>query len=110
MMRCATLATFIGTTFGCLGASAQSLGIGGETCAYWQSSPERIAEGSVWILGYWSGFDAMEQTATSVGQDLGEQGRIAAVKRMCGTTPSRLLSEAAADTYWETQKRNVPKP
>jgi hypothetical protein len=89
---------------------SQTLGIGRETCAYWQSSSNRQTEGAIWILGYWSGFDTMEQTIRSVGEDLGEQGRIAAVKKTCDAKPSISLSEATADTYWETLKRDAKRP
>jgi hypothetical protein len=91
-------------------AAGIALGIGGKSCAYWQSSPSRQAEGAIWILGYWSGFDDMEQNIQSVGQDIGEQGRIEEVKKTCDALPNISLSEATARTYWELWKRPAKRP
>src|SRR4051794_13678387 len=91
-------------------APGQGLGIGRESCAHWQSSPARQAEGAAWILGYWNGFDVMEQVAQSVGHDVGEHGRIAAVKKTCDANAAMSLSEATSRTYWELWKRQAPRP
>jgi hypothetical protein len=91
-------------------AHGTTQGIGEKSCAHWQSSPARQAEGAAWVLGYWTGFDDMEQLAESSGKDLGEQGIIAAVKKTCESAPSMSLREATSRTYWEVRKRDAKRP
>jgi hypothetical protein len=50
--------------------SVDMMGIGGMSCAHWQSTQAHRSEGTVWIYGFWTGLNyvasASEQTETKV--------------------------------------------
>src|ERR1700689_5906144 len=50
--------------------SVDMIGIGGLSCAHWQSTQAHRLEGTIWIYGFWTGLNyvasASEQTATKV--------------------------------------------
>jgi hypothetical protein len=50
--------------------SVDVMGIGGMSCAHWQSTQAHRLEGTIWIYGFWTGLNyvasASEQTETKV--------------------------------------------
>ena len=55
---------------GCQGVSIDMMGIGGMSCAHWQSTQALRLEGTIWIYGFWTGLNyvaaASGQTETKV--------------------------------------------
>jgi hypothetical protein len=91
-------------------AGALTLGIGMQSCAYWQSSPGRQAEGTVWIYGFWTAANHANEQNHKVGRYTDTAGKIAEVKKTCDARPSMLLVDAVAETYSEMATRDAKKP
>ncbi len=77
------------------------LGIGAQSCAYWQSSAARKSEGAVWIFGFWSALNLANDRNHYVGKNTDTYGKVAEVAKTCAARPSMTLQEAAAKTYGE---------
>ena len=69
-------------------------GIGNQTCAYWQSSPDHQAEGVAWIYGFWSGLNYATNQDHMIGQNIDALGKIDAgeesLRCRAGNAPGRL--------------------
>jgi hypothetical protein len=80
-------------------------GIGSMSCAHWRATKEHLAEGIVWIYGFWTGLNyvaaASEQPQS--GTDTAEI--VAEVKKRCAEAPSQTLASAVWNTYLEFGKR-----
>ena len=94
----------------CAEEGALTVGIGRESCAYWQSSPSRRSEGAVWIYGFWTAYNHANEQNRMVGRHTDALGKVAEVKKTCDARPSMLLVDATAHTYWEMAKRDAAKP
>jgi hypothetical protein len=85
--------------------SVGMMGIGSMSCAHWRATKEHLAEGTVWIYGFWTGLNyvaaASEQPQS--GTDTAEI--VAEVKKRCAETPSQALASAVWNTYLEFNKR-----
>src|ERR1700689_1029831 len=81
--------------------SVGMMGIGSMSCAHWRATKEHLAEGTVWISGFWTGLNyvaaASEQTQS--GTDTAEI--VAEVKKRCAEAPSQALASAVWNTYLE---------
>jgi hypothetical protein len=85
--------------------SVDMMGIGGLSCAHWQSTQAHRLEGTIWIYGFWTGLNyvasASEQTATKV-----DTAAVALeVKKTCAQHPSQALASAVWTTYLELDRR-----
>jgi hypothetical protein len=80
------------------------LGIGAQSCAYWQSTPARQAEGKVWVYGFWSAANVYNNHNHTVGRKTDAYGDVAQVKKTCENEPSMSLADAATQTYFEMDK------
>jgi hypothetical protein len=80
-------------------------GIGSMSCAHWRSTKERLAEGIVWIYGFWTGlnYTAAASDQAQSGTDTAEI--VAEVKKTCAQLPSQVLASAVWTTYLEFNKR-----
>ncbi len=74
-------------------------GIGASTCAHWRSSAATRAEGTVWILGFWSGLNYVAASSEQTQANATEKELIAEVARVCMTDPSQVLASAAWAAY-----------
>src|SRR3982074_3462748 len=85
--------------------SIDMMGIGGMSCAHWQSAQAHRSEGTVWIYGFWTGLNyvasASEQTETKVDTAV----IVAEVKKTCAQRPSQVLATAVWTTYLDLNKR-----
>jgi len=102
----ATAAIFVGFWV-CTAHAADSalvLGIGRQSCAYWQSTPARQSEGAIWIYGFWSGANWGNDRNHKVGEHTDSYGDVAEVKRTCDIQPSMTLFDAATKTYHDMDK------
>jgi len=94
------------------GSSAQEvkiainmMGIGGMSCAHWQSTHALRLEGTIWVYGFWTGLNyvaaASGQTETKV--DTGAV--VVEVKKTCAQRPSQVLASAVWTAYLDLNKR-----
>ena len=85
--------------------SVDMMGIGGMSCAHWQSTQALRLEGTIWIYGFWTGLNyvaaASGQTETKV--DTAEV--MVEVKKTCAQRPSQVLASAVWAAYLELNKR-----
>ncbi len=84
--------------------SVLGFGIGvRQSCASWQSTPAQKAQGDAWILGMWTGLNAMrssiEKRAAVVGHSTDGLGVIAEVKLECDKEPSSDLMDKVNTVY-----------
>jgi hypothetical protein len=85
--------------------SVQMTGIGSTTCAYWQSSKARRAEGTVWIYGFWTGLNYVAAASEQAQSNASETAMVAAVEKACARRPSEVLASAAWAAYLEAGKK-----
>lgn len=81
-----------------------TVGIGRVSCATWLKTPASEAEGSAWILGFWTGFNysaALTAENSSVGAGTDGLGIIGAMKKRCAENPAGSLTTEAARLYIE---------
>jgi hypothetical protein len=85
--------------------SVDMMGIGGMSCAHWQSTQAHRSEGTVWIYGFWTGLNyvasASEQTETKVDT----AAVVVEVNEICAQRPSQVLASAVWTAYLELNKR-----
>ena len=85
--------------------SVDMMGIGGMSCAHWQSTQALRLEGKIWIYGFWTGLNyvaaASGQTETKV--DTAEV--MVEVKKTCAQRPSQVLASAVWAAYLDLNKR-----
>lgn len=86
--------------------AVQIRGIGRSSCASWLSTPAKEAEGTVWVLGFWTGANAFSEGSGSVGSTTDAEGILALVKRRCAADPSALLMSAVTQAYIGMQTSN----
>ena len=82
------------------GRSVQMFGIGLKACSYWRATQTNIAEGQVWIYGFWSALN-LAIDGHRVGEGIDGLDIVAAVKKVCDARPSTMLYQAAAATFEE---------
>jgi len=66
-------------------------GIGSVSCATWLSNTANEQEGTVWLMGFWTGM-SYGSGDISVGSLTDTLGIIASVKASCALDPAELLS------------------
>jgi hypothetical protein len=74
-------------------------GIGALTCAHWRSTAATRAEGTIWILGFWSGLNYVAAASGQVQPTTSEKQVIAEVARICATDPSQVLASVTWSVY-----------
>ena len=79
-----------------------TMGIGAGECSTWLRSPRTEEVGIAWILGAWSGMN-MANTSTNrqVGNTLGPQAIVAAIKLRCQRSPQSAVSDVLHAFYAE---------
>jgi hypothetical protein len=81
------------------GVPTYIIGIGLESCSYWQSSPATSDEGRAWIYGNWTGLNIHNTLNRMVGSRTDGDGIVAEVKKVCEGQPSMSLGEAVLKVY-----------
>jgi len=84
--------------------TVQLTGIGALTCAHWRSTPATRAEGTVWILGFWSGLNYVAAASDQSQPKSTEKQVIAEVTRICATDPSQVLASVTWAVYVDFSK------
>jgi len=80
-------------------------GIGGMSCAHWRSTREHLAEGTVWIYGFWTGLNYAAAASEQAQSGTNTAAIVAEVKKTCAELPSQALASAVWTTYLEFNKR-----
>ena len=84
--------------------TVQLTGIGALPCAHWRSTPATRAEGTVWILGFWSGLNYVAAASDQSQPKSTEKQVIAEVARICATDPSQILASVTWAVYVDFSK------
>jgi len=79
--------------------AVQLNGIGTLTCSHWRSTAATRAEGTVWILGFWSGLNYVAAASEQSQPNVSEKQVIAEVVKFCTSDPSQVLASAAWGAY-----------
>jgi len=84
--------------------SVDMMGIGGMSCAHWQSTQALRLEGKIWIYGFWTG---LNYVAAASGQEtkVDTAEVMVEVKKTCAHRPSQVLASAVWAAYLELNKR-----
>jgi len=80
-------------------------GIGSLSCAHWRSTQEHLAEGIVWIYGFWTGLNYVAAASDQAQSGTDTAEILAEVKKTCAHVPSQTLATAVWSTYLEFNKR-----
>jgi hypothetical protein len=90
-----TILTGLGTAGAKEPAEVMTAGFGAQSsCASWSSDD---SQGSIWLLGYWSGRNVEGQKA--VGSTTDADGILEEVRAICKAEPSRPMIDAVAKVY-----------
>jgi hypothetical protein len=85
--------------------SVDMTGIGGMSCAHWQSTQAHRSEGTVWIYGFWTGLNYVAAASEQAQSKVDTAAIVAAVKKTCAQQPSQVLAGAAWTTYLDFNKK-----
>jgi hypothetical protein len=80
-------------------------GIGALSCVHWRSTNEHLAEGTVWIYGFWTGLNYVAAASDQAQSGTDATQIVAEVKKTCALVPSQTLANAVWTTYLEANKR-----
>jgi hypothetical protein len=85
--------------------AVQLNGVGALTCAHWRSTAASRAEGTVWILGFWSGLNYVAAASDQAQATSNEKDIIAEVLRVCASDPPQALASAAWGAYLNLSRK-----
>jgi hypothetical protein len=74
-------------------------GIGSMSCAHWQSSRSKYAEGVVWLYGFWTGLNYAAAVQQLTQSELDSSSIAKEVAKTCALSPSTTLAQAAWQTF-----------
>src|SRR5216684_7058353 len=79
--------------------SVDMIGIGGMSCAHWQSTQEHQLEGTVWIYGFWTGLNYVAAASDQTQAKIDVAAIAAEVEKTCARQTSQTLASAVWTTY-----------
>jgi hypothetical protein len=85
--------------------SVQMTGIGGMSCAHWQSTQARRSEGTAWIYGFWTGLNYVAAASDQTQSKIDTTAIVTEVVKTCAQRPSQALASAVWNTYLALDKR-----
>jgi hypothetical protein len=74
-------------------------GIGSLSCAYWRSTKATRTEGTIWILGFWTGLNYVAAASEQAQPNAEETEMMTEVERACTQHPSQVLASAVWSAY-----------
>ena len=80
-------------------ARVRMSGIGRMSCAHWQSSKDRYAEGVVWLYGFWTGLNYVAAVQQVTQSEIDSNSIAKEVAKTCAASPSTPLAQAAWQTF-----------
>jgi len=84
--------------------SVAMMGIGGMSCAHWQSTQGHRLEGTVWIYGFWTGLNYVAVASDQTQAKIGASAIVAEVEKTCAQQTSQTLAAAVWTTYLGSKK------
>ena len=85
--------------------SVDMVGIGGMSCAHWQSAQALRSEGTIWIYGFWTGLNYVAAASGQPESRADTAAVLAEVKKTCTRRPSQVLASAVWTAYLDLNKR-----
>ena len=85
--------------------SVDMMGIGGMSCAHWQSTQAHRLEGTIWIYGFWTGLNYVAAASGQPETKVDTAAVAVEVKKTCAQRPSQVLASAVWTTYLDFSKR-----
>ncbi len=85
--------------------SVQMTGIGGMSCAPWQSTQARRSKGATWIYGFWTGLNYVAAASEQKQSKVDTTAIVAEVEKACAQRPSQVLANAVWNTYLALDKK-----
>jgi len=88
--------------------SIDMMGIGGMSCANWQSTQAHRSEGTVWIYGFWTGLNYVAAASDQAQAKIDMAAIVPEVEKTCSQQPSQTLASAVWTTYLGSNKGSTP--
>jgi hypothetical protein len=85
--------------------SVEMMGIGGMSCARWQSSRALRSEGTIWIYGFWTGLNYVAAASGQPESKADTAAVLAEVAKICAQRPSQILASAVWTAYLALNER-----
>jgi hypothetical protein len=85
--------------------SVDMMGIGGMSCAHWQSTQALRSEGTIWIYGFWTGLNYVAAASGQTETKVDTAAVMVEVKKTCAQRPSQVLASAVWTAYLDLHKR-----
>jgi hypothetical protein len=85
--------------------SVDMMGIGGMSCAHWQSTQALRLEGTIWIYGFWTGINYVAAASGQTETKVDTAAVVVEVKKTCAQRPSQVLASAVWTAYLDLNKR-----
>ena len=85
--------------------SVDMMGIGGMSCAHWQSTQALRLEGTIWIYGFWTGLNYVAAASGQTESKVDTAAVLAEVKKTCAQRPSRVLASAVWTAYLDLNRK-----
>jgi hypothetical protein len=85
--------------------SVHMTGIGGLSCAHWQSTQARRLEGTVWIYGFWTGLNYVAASSEQDQSEVADTAIVTEVRKICARQPSQVLASAVWTAYLDLNRR-----
>jgi len=85
--------------------SVDMMGIGGMSCAHWQSTRALRLEGTIWIYGFWTGLNYVAAASGQPESKAGTAAALAEVRKTCAQRPAQVLASAVWTAYLELNTR-----
>src|ERR1700738_2207645 len=85
--------------------SVDMMGIGGMSCAHWQSTQAHRLEGTIWIYGFWTGLNYVASASEQKETKVDTAAVVAEVKKRCAQRPSQVLASAVWTAYLDLNKK-----
>ena len=85
--------------------SINMMGIGGMSCAHWQSTQALRLEGTIWIYGFWTGLNYVAAASGQTETKVDTEAVMVEVKKTCAQRPSQVLASAVWTAYLDLYKK-----
>ena len=85
--------------------SVDMMGIGGMSCAHWQSTQALRLEGTIWIYGFWTGLNYVAAASGQTETKVDTAAVMVEVRKTCAQRPSQVLASAAWTAYLDLNKK-----
>ena len=85
--------------------SVDMMGIGGMSCAHWQSTQALRLEGTIWIYGFWTGLNYVAAASGQAESKVDTAAVLVEVKKTCVQRPSQVLASAVRTAYLDLNRK-----